>query len=251
MIYLKRVIISMFILLTGVFHASGVRADEWQIDIESGMVSSGYNDVKIPRETGTEISLTDDLETDSKVYYRLRLSLLKGERHYFSALFAPLELNASGSVNKIVTFEGVDFPANTALEAKYKFNSYRLTYRYGIINKPKLKIGFGFTGKIRDARVLVESPTLSSEKTNVGFVPLLSFSLLYMPSGKFSFSLDGDALAAPQGRAEDVLAAVRYAINDNIQFRVGYRILEGGADVDEVYNFALLHYLAAGITYSI
>jgi hypothetical protein len=160
-------------------------------------------------------------------------------------------LNASGSVNKIVTFEGVDFPANTDLEAKYKFNSYRLTYRYGLVNNPRLKIGVGFTGKIRDARVLIESPTQSSEKTNVGFVPLLSFSLVYMPSSKISLLLDGDALAAPQGRAEDVLAAVRYSISDNIHFRVGYRILEGGADVDEVYNFALLHYLAAGLTYSI
>jgi hypothetical protein len=27
----------------------------------------------------------------------------------------------------------------------------------------------------------------------------------------------------------------------------GYRFLEGGADNDEVYTFALVHYLAAGV----
>jgi hypothetical protein len=30
-------------------------------------------------------------------------------------------------------------------------------------------------------------------------------------------------------------------------FKAGYRLLEGGADVDEVYNFALLHYISGGI----
>jgi hypothetical protein len=29
---------------------------------------------------------------------------------------------------------------------------------------------------------------------------------------------------------------------------LGYRILEGGADNDEVYNFALFHYAAVGVT---
>jgi hypothetical protein len=29
--------------------------------------------------------------------------------------------------------------------------------------------------------------------------------------------------------------------------RVGYRLLEGGADVDEVYTFALLHYAVGGL----
>jgi hypothetical protein len=33
-----------------------------------------------------------------------------------------------------------------------------------------------------------------------------------------------------------------------VQVRVGYRIVEGGADNDEVYNFALLNYASAGVT---
>ncbi len=60
--------------------------------------------------------------------------------------------------------------------------------------------------------------------------------------------LDGDALAAPQGRAEDVTAAPRIGFGDRVDARVGYRVLEGGSDVDEVYGFALFHYAVAGIT---
>jgi hypothetical protein len=58
--------------------------------------------------------------------------------------------------------------------------------------------------------------------------------------------LEGDALAAPQGRAEDVLLALQFHPRPNLAFKLGYRILEGGANVAEVYNFALLNYAALG-----
>jgi hypothetical protein len=58
--------------------------------------------------------------------------------------------------------------------------------------------------------------------------------------------LDGDGLAAPQGRAEDVLAVLTMQASDRIGFKLGYRILEGGADNDEVYSFALIHYASFG-----
>jgi len=61
--------------------------------------------------------------------------------------------------------------------------------------------------------------------------------------------LDGDALAAPQGRAEDVLLALQLHLNEDVTLKAGYRILEGGANVEEVYNFALIHFVIAGITY--
>ena len=67
---------------------------------------------------------------------------------------------------------------------------------------------------------------------------------------KIGILFEGDALAAPQGRAEDVLLAGTYKFSDHFLFRLGYRILEGGADNDEVYNFALFHYASAGLTYT-
>ncbi len=61
--------------------------------------------------------------------------------------------------------------------------------------------------------------------------------------------MDGDALAAPQGRAEDVLLALQLRLNEGLMLKAGYRILEGGANVEEVYNFALIHFIIAGATY--
>jgi hypothetical protein len=108
----------------------------------------------------------------------------------------------------------------------------------------------GLTAKIRDAEIVLSSPGLTSEKTNVGFVPIINFRLLWKIDDKFGLLLDGDALAAPQGRAEDVQLAATYTLSDNFRIRAGYRILEGGADNDEVYNFALFHYASVGVSYT-
>ena len=67
----------------------------------------------------------------------------------------------------------------------------------------------------------------------------------------FALVLDGDALAAPQGRAEDVTAALEATLREGVRARVGYRIVEGGADNDEVYTFSLVHHVGAGLTVSL
>jgi hypothetical protein len=60
--------------------------------------------------------------------------------------------------------------------------------------------------------------------------------------------LDADALAAPQGRAEDLALLVGWNVTPAVQLRAGYRTVEGGSDGGgDVYSFAWLHYGVAGI----
>lgn len=232
-----------------VFILSGLSSLKAQalIDLESGVVFSGYNDVRIPGDQGTLFSFSRELNASPKLFYRIRAGYTFGTRHNVSLLYAPLTVKSDGTVNRDLSFEGVVFPANTSLTGFYKFNSYRVTYRYDIVEKPRFEFGLGFTAKIRDAKISLSSPSLYSEKTNVGFVPIINFRLEWKADDNLSFLLEGDALAAPQGRAEDVLLAAGYRLSDKISLKAGYRILEGGADNDEVYNFTLLNYAAVGI----
>ncbi len=220
------------------------------IDLETGLIFTGYNDVRIPGDNGTFFSLKDDLKPETEPFYRVRLNYTINDRHTFSLLYAPLETKSTGSVPNDILFEGAVFPANTEITGDYQFNSYRLTYRYDIVKKPKFEFGLGLTAKIRDARIALSSPGLTAEKLNVGFVPLINFRLLWDIDPKFGLLLEGDALAAPQGRAEDVLLAAIYTLSDRFKIRAGYRILEGGADNDEVYNFSLFHYASVGLSYT-
>jgi hypothetical protein len=247
---MKRKSFSVFMFsLIFIFFTYSYADAQWSIDLETGFVFSGYNDVRIPRDTGTDFSLSRDLKTDSSLFFRIRLGYQFHPKHTLSVLAAPLSLDASGKVNKAIRFFEEDFPPDIPLKALYRFNSYRITYRYDFLRKEKWKIGIGFTAKIRDAAVRVEGDSKSSEKANVGFVPLLNFRFEWLFSEKFSLLLDADALAAPQGRAEDVLLAFQFHLNRKLTLRAGYRILEGGADVEEVYNFALLHYVVIGTTF--
>ncbi len=217
-----------------------------QFDIETGGVFSGYNDVRIPGNGGTLFSLSEELETDPSAFFRIRVLYDFNPRHHLGVLIAPLSLKATGKLNHELKFQDEKFPANTELDATYRFNSYRLVYRYDFLRKEKLEMGIGFTAKIRDAEISVRGNGNESKKTNVGFVPILHFRLAWNFYNRFGLLLDGDALAAPQGRAEDILAALKYQVSGRVDLKLGYRLLEGGADNDEVYTFSLFHYAVLG-----
>jgi hypothetical protein len=225
---------------------------EWFLDVEGGWVWCTKNDVRIPGDTGTPFSLSDDFTIESKFAFRLRLGYQLHPRHSLSVLYAPLSLNAEGSIDKDIFFNGLTFPANASLQGLYRFNSYRLTYRFELVSSERWQVGIGLTAKIRDAEIKVEDATQSSSKPDLGFVPLLHFRVKWAFSDKMGLLLEGDAAASPggQGRAEDILLALLYNPSRNVAIKVGYRILEGGADVEEVYNFALLQYLIGGVIFS-
>jgi hypothetical protein len=216
-------------------------------DLETGAVGTGYNNVRIPGDQGTLFSLKNDLISKTELFFRIRVNYTIKSRHTLSLLYAPLETISNGKVPNDIFFEGVTFPVNTDLAGTYKFNSYRLTYRYEIVLKPKFEFGLGFTAKIRDAKISLAAAGLESEKTNVGFVPIINFRMLWKLDEKFGILFEGDALAAPQGRAEDVLITATYRLSERLGLKAGYRILEGGADNAEVYNFALFNYASVGL----
>ncbi|MGQ9673179.1 MAG: hypothetical protein ACUVV5_08600 [Candidatus Aminicenantales bacterium] len=242
----------IFIIMTStlLLGLSCPSSGQWFLDVENGAVLSGYNDVQIPRDSGTRFSLSEELKTDPRYFCRLRLGYRWKSRHTISVLVAPLKLRATGSLNRPLLFLEELFPAGTELDGSYKFNSYRLTYRYDFIRKGRWQVGAGLTAKIRDAAIEIEGGGLSSTKTNVGFVPLINLRILWQFHDRWGLRLEGDGAIARQGRAEDFLLAIEWKAKDNLFLKFGYRILEGGADVPEVYNFSLLHYVSAGLTFN-
>jgi len=236
-------ILVMMILPSGLYSGNKIT-----LDIETGPVFATYNSVQVPNPEGTRFSLVDDLDVKSKVFYRLRLTYNLGERHQVSALYAPLTLKAQGILQDDLSFQNTIFNAGENVDGSYTFNSYRITYRYKLVNKPKLELWIGFTAKIRDAEISVRSETKRDFTDNVGFVPLLNLYLDWKWSAKSGLIFEADALASPggEGRAEDVALGIYYRLSDSSRLKGGYRFVEGGADVETVYNFAFLHYFFVG-----
>lgn len=243
---LPRIAIAALLMAAAPAAHAGVEAD-----FETGAVFSARNDARIPGDGGTTFSLVDDLSTPAVPFFRLRLGYRFGQRHLVTALYAPLRVNATGTLDRDLSFGGATYPAGSRLLAVYRFDSYRLTYRYSFVSRDGLDVAAGFTAKVRDAETSLYGPTVR-RKTNVGFVPLLNVHVAWRPgSGAVGLLFDADALAAPQGRAEDVLLAVTWAVRDEVELRTGLRVVEGGADNDEVYSFAWFNYAVVGVAWTL
>ena len=216
-------------------------------DFELGAAWASRNDQAIPGTNGTRFSLVEDLKTPILPAFRARLGWNISEQQQVSALFAPLRANARGTFDRDIHFNGKIFKAGKPVVGIYRFDSYRITWRYRVKAGDDYTVWAGLTGKIRDAEVSLVGETESS-KLNTGFVPLINIHATWNPGGSRGGVLfDADAAAAPQGRAEDVLLAFTYLLRDGVTGRIGYRVVEGGADVDAVYNFALINYVVTGL----
>jgi len=221
------------------------------VDVGIGAVFSGYNDIRAPSDTGTDIlSLSDELNTDPTYFVKVRVSHLIRGRHYISVFVAPVRMSSSGEIDRSITFGGEEFPANTPLEAKYELNSYRLTYRYYFINTRRLQAGLGFTADVKNSSISLEGGGVKAEETDTNIMPLVDFSAYMTLTRSLGIIFEANALAIARGRTEDVLLAIQYRLNNFVNLRLSYRMLEGGIDKTDIYNFALLNHFAVGTTIS-
>ncbi len=219
----------------------------FSLGLELGPVWQSRNDVRIPSSGGTPFSIAD---VKSGPFFRGRLyaSYDWNERHGLRLLVAPLSITASGAYAQNITFAGQTFAANVPLTATYKFNSYRLTYRYLFYRGEVWKLHIGFTGKIRDANIALSQGSTSANRSDVGFVPLLHFAARYQVAKEWFLLFDIDGLAAPQGRAFDATLQAGWQASPTCDLQLGYRTVEGGAENDTVSTFAWIHYLVLGAT---
>ena len=230
--------------------AAAAQTPRFVLELEGGAAWQGSNDVEIPNDgTATRFSLADVTGSGPWPAGRAYLTWNLGERHGLRVLAAPFSLTETGVADAPIDFAGARFDAGAPLEASYTFDSYRLTYRYRLRATARTTAWVGFTAKVRDATVELRQGATASRKDDVGFVPLLHVAGEWRAAPRWRLSLDADALAGGPGRAVDAALKVGYDLRDDVTLQLGYRTLEGGADVEETYNFAWLHYAVASIVW--
>ena len=221
----------------------------FEIELEAGPVWQSRNDVAIPNtDAGTRFSLVDLAGEGPWPAPRLYLTWNISKRHSLRALLAPLFYTETGSFTDPVDFAGESYLPGDPVEATYKFNSWRLGYRYRFVGRERLKLWIGFTAKMRDAKIELAQGNTTSKDTDLGFVPLLFLGADWRLAGNWHLIFDFDGLAGGPGRAFDVALKLRYDLTDHWALGAGYRTVEGGADVESVYNFAWLHFGVVSVT---
>ncbi|MFO7655418.1 MAG: hypothetical protein R6X25_16580 [Candidatus Krumholzibacteriia bacterium] len=231
--------------------SAAMSASTLWFEVESGAVWQGRNDVAVPNETGTRFAL--DAITSSGPYLASRLSVgwRPGARHELRGLFAPLEVSGTGAFDRPVLFDGATFEPGVSTNGTYRFDSYRLTYRYLLHGGERWEWRAGVTAKLRSAEVTLVQGDLHRTYDDLGVVPLLHLAVIWKFSEYGRLRLDADAAAASQGRAVDAAIRLERRLAQRVHVGAGYRVLEGGADVSETYAFGLFHYavlsLAVGL----
>jgi len=229
--------------------ARGAPLADVRLDFEMDGVLPERTSVRIPADTGTRLSLSDDLHADLAATWRTRVTLPLTPRHSISLLAAPLRIEADGILREALRFDHAVFPRDTFLKATYRFDSFRFVYRYQLCNGRRFRLSAGTTGKIRDAAVEVQGGGLSAEDADVAFVPLLGFHAELGPVGRWTAVADGDATAIARDHVEDILIGAHYDLRRRFALKMGYRLVEGGMDTGEIYASALLHCAVLGLVY--
>jgi hypothetical protein len=220
------------------------------LELEAGPVWQGRNEVQIPNDAaGSRFSLVDLTGNGPFPALRLTFDWQFRERHALGVVLAPLSYTETGRFGEPVRFVGETYEPDRRTEATYEFNSWRLTYRYRFFRGSRWRWWVGFTGKLRDAKIRLEQAGTTSQDTDLGFVPLLHLRGACRLAERWRFLIDLDALAGGPGRAEDLALKLARDLSSRWMLAIGYRTLEGGADTEEVYNFAWLHYAVVSLGY--
>lgn len=171
---------SAFLLGFGLAIGHAQEREGFVVDLEWGAAWQGRNVVQSPNDdSGTRFAL-DRLTGDGPASApRVQLGWTIAPRHELRFVFAPLRLSGSGGLEGPVAFEGVAFAAGPA-EARYRFDSYRATWRYTVHASGSTVVKAGVTGKLRDAEITLRQGGVTATRSDTGFVPLLH---LYAETG--------------------------------------------------------------------
>ncbi len=225
---------------------------QFALDLESGLVvSSPYNEIRVPGNSGTTFDLAKDLQTKPAFFYRVRASYTFAKRHTVSVLAAPLTVKSTGSLPRNVTYDGQVFPSNQPTEGFFTFNTYRLTYRYGIVNTNRFRLGAGLTGLLRDATVRLKTESQSATFDNVGVVPLLHYNFWWNPTRRLLILSEADGSYSKFGQAFDVFAGLGYQFRPELAIKAGYRVIQGGTNGDEAYTSTWLNFASVGLLFTL
>ena len=178
----------LFLVILGVLAASLAFAEEswlnraenkvrFEASTELGFLSVVYHTIQFG-QSGTEFNYVADGGQD--VYFpfqRISAEVSFGPRHKVVLLYQPIDVRTETQLTAPLTVYATTFNIGTAMELRYGFDFYRVSYLYDFWKDPRNELAAGLSLQMRDATIVFAakdgSATVSNE--NVGPVPILKF----------------------------------------------------------------------------
>ncbi|MFC1641702.1 hypothetical protein ACFL5O_03285 [Myxococcota bacterium] len=173
---------------------------------------------------------------------RLSAEVTFSRRHTLAFLYQPIDIRSSETLRSDLLVDNVRFPSGTAMDFRYGFDFYRISYLYDLLDCPNgNELGLGFSLQVRNAIIDFTSADglLRSVNRDVGPVPAVKSRGRWGVGDRVWVGYEADGMYAPvkyiNGGRSDVVGAIL-----DFSLRVGYR---AASPLDLFLN---LRYLGGG-----
>jgi len=219
------------------------RLAEVRLSLEIGLLAPLSHTIQYGKN-GSRFDFIAEGGQDTLFFFaRPTAELHLARRHALIFLYQPLDLRGEVVLRRDVRIDEVLFPSGTALNVRYGFDFYRLSYLYDLSRRPSREIALGGSMQIRNAAVVFSSVDGSLRRSyrNIGPVPTLKARTLFRRPSGFFFGGEVDFMYAPVkylngGKSDVVGAIIDLSVRSGYRFRPGtdlflnVRYLGGGAE---------------------
>jgi len=213
----------------------------FRLTYELGLIGVLQNTIQFS-QSGTKIDYINDGGEDILLPFdRYTAEVQMKDRHNVILLYQPLEVITRAFLNRDLIVDNLTFPAGTAMEFKYGFSFWRVSYLYDFNPDSEKEIAIGASFQIRNASIQFASldGQLFRTNQNIGPVPILKFrtrlpvgNTMWWGSEVDGFYADGKYIT---GSKADFVGAI-YDASLRVGFRLNYfdpylnlRFVGGGA----------------------
>ncbi len=217
--------------------------------VDTGLSFLGYNDVSIPDDsTSDRFSLRSLLGSGPELFGRLSYESPLGDgARGLRFVVSLLSETGDGMLANPARVGGQTLQSGVKTAAFYRFNGYRATFWWRLLQDNSNLLRIGATLNIRDAVIDVRQPGVRAYDANVGPVPLLYFQIDHSITDRWKATFETDAFAVPGGRAIDTNLRLGYALNSRADLSLGLRAFDGlGDEPGTVYNSIRYYYATIG-----
>lgn len=212
--------------------------------LEFGLLAPLYHRIQFGRN-GTEFDYVNNGAQDV-LFPTMRFSVeatLK-RKHTLIFLYQPIDIRTEETLRQDLQVDNVRFPAGTAMNFRYGFDFYRVSYLYNLLNfRENDEFSFGASLQLRNAIIDFTSAdgSLRRSNRNVGPVPALKSRGRWYVGERAWLGFEVDGMYAPvkyfNGGKSDVVGAIL-----DLSLRSGYNI---APPLDLFFN---LRYFGGGAT---
>jgi hypothetical protein len=196
----------------------------------SGSVEAGFT--AIPSHTiqlgknGTNFDYVGEgAQNNLFLFLRLSGEVTLFKRHTLMFLYQPLNVQSQTVLRNELKQDTATFDQGEALDLRYGFDFYRVSYLFDIFPEKNRELSFGLSFQLRNATIVFTNVqgTKRSYRNDVGIVPILKSRGYFLFANRLSFGFEIDGFYAPisilNGSTNEVTGAILDA-----SLRIGYRI---------------------------